>query len=47
VPEWASGGLGFPERGTRIEGGAEAKLELLSVAEGQTGQIAPAGGLLH
>jgi hypothetical protein len=46
VPEWAAGGLGFPERGNKIEQDVTKKLEPLGVAEGH-GAREPAGGLLH
>jgi hypothetical protein len=46
VPEWAAGGLGFPERGNKIEQAVTKKLQLLEVVEGH-GAREPAGGLLH
>jgi hypothetical protein len=46
VPEWTGGGLGFPERGNRVEQSVVQKLQPLQVAQGEAAQ-APAGGLLH
>lgn len=37
VPEWTAKGLGFPERGTRLEKDRFGKLEPLSVAQAQDG----------
>lgn len=34
VPEWSSRGLGFPERGTRLDEAQLDKLSLLTVAQG-------------
>lgn len=47
VPEWTQGGLGIPERGNKIDADQVKKLARLAVAEGQTSQQQPAGGLLH
>lgn len=47
VPEWARAGLGFPERGNRIDADVIARLQPLSVAQGHEPQAAPAGGLMH
>lgn len=44
VPEWSSKGLGFPERGTRLEPSRFKKLELLSVAQAPD---AAADGFMH
>ena len=46
VPEWTARGLGFPERGNRVEQNIVPKLSALSVAQGEAA-AAPAGGLLH
>jgi hypothetical protein len=46
VPEWTQGGLGIPERGTKIDAAAVQKLAPLAVAEGHA-PPAPAGGLMH
>ncbi|MBK7860293.1 MAG: hypothetical protein IPJ65_17100 [Archangiaceae bacterium] len=47
VPEWSAGGLGIPERGNKVDQAVTAKLELLTVAEGQQATREPAGGLMH
>ena len=44
TPEWTVRGLGFPERGTRVDLERLSALKLLSVARGAD---APPSGLLH
>jgi hypothetical protein len=44
VPEWTARGLGFPERGTRLDESRLAQLTLLRVARGTD---APPSTLLH
>ena len=44
VPEWTSKGLGFPERGTRLDRARLSKLTLLEVARGAD---SPADALVH
>jgi hypothetical protein len=44
VPEWSTKGLGFPERGTRLEGDAVSRLDRLSVAQGAE---APRDAFVH
>lgn len=44
VPEWSSKGLGFPERGTRLEPSRFTKLELLGVAQAEE---RPASRFMH
>ncbi|MCC6337188.1 MAG: hypothetical protein IT380_24740 [Myxococcales bacterium] len=44
VPEWTSKGLGFPERGTRLDASRLSKLEPLSVA---TGEESPRDSFVH
>lgn len=44
VPEWSAKGLGFPERGTRLEPSRFTKLELLGVAQGAE---SPKDGFMH
>lgn len=46
VPEWAAGGLGFPERGNRVGAEQLQRMQLLVVAEGHA-PASPAGGLVH
>jgi hypothetical protein len=44
VPEWSAKGLGFPERGTRLEASRVGKLDRLEVAQGAE---APAERFVH
>lgn len=44
VPEWSGKGLGFPERGTRLEGDGLARLDRLVVAQGAE---SPRDGFVH
>ena len=46
VPEWASSGLAFPERGTVVDGPRLSSLDPLLVSDAKL-PSAPAGGLLH
>jgi hypothetical protein len=45
VPEWTGSGLGFPERGTKIDKDRVRLLEKLAVAEAKG--ASPAGGMVH
>jgi hypothetical protein len=44
VPEWSAKGLGFPERGTRLEPSRFKKLEVLGVAQADE---TPQGTFVH
>lgn len=44
VPEFSTRGLGFPERGNKLDGSALGKLTLLKVAQGSE---APRDGFVH
>lgn len=47
TPEWTQQGLGFPERGSRIDADRAKKLEALLVPSAQNALPSAPGGMLH
>ncbi|MFT3712321.1 MAG: hypothetical protein QM817_32140 [Archangium sp.] len=47
IPEFTARGLGFPERGQKLDAAHFGKMELVRVAQGREEQSAPAGGFVH